>query len=109
MWIILGIVGGLALTRFIVNLRRSHKDFPNTWEFEFDAWHKWDQAANLATALGAFAGIALFFPIFEYYQSIPGEADNLAMPILICVALIIPGAIFGSIASTKKKQAGIGR
>lgn len=56
----------------------------------------------------AFAGIALFFPVFKYYQKIPGEANDLVMPVLVCVALIIPGAIFDSIASTKKKQAGIG-
>jgi hypothetical protein len=107
MWIILGIVGALALTRYFTNLKRSHKNYPKVWEHEFYDWHKWDQAANLTTAIGAFAGIALSAPLYMYFERMPGEANAIVMPVLICLALLVPGGILGSIAQSKKNQAGI--
>jgi hypothetical protein len=107
MWLILGTVGLFTLAMFFKNLSRSHKSYPNVWEYEFRAWHIWDQAASLVTAIGAFAGIILSTPLFEYYQKVPGEANDILMPALICLALLVPGAILGSIAQAKKKDAGI--
>ena len=107
MWLILGIVGLLTLAMFFKNLSRSHKDYPNVWEYEFRAWHIWDQAASLVTAIGAFAGIVLTFPLFAYYEKVPGVANDIVMPVVICIALLVPGAILGSIAQGKKKDAGI--